>query len=163
MFALFFAASAQAVRPRNCGTLQPRAELRCAKHQLRQAKHEAAAPIASPPHSLGYWRWRVRVAHRWIKDAKRQLERPPIRFLALWTCIHDGEGSWNNADTGHNGHYGGLQMTSPWGRGDYYVYRADWLSPYEQMRKAELGFQASGYSRSWLYGQWAHPECMGYA
>ena len=79
-------------------------------------------------------------------------------------CIYHGEaGSWDNADTGHNGHYGGLQMTSPWGKGEYYVYRADWLTPYMQMRKAELGYRASGYSQSWLLGQWYHPECLAYA
>lgn len=54
-------------------------------------------------------------------------------------------------------------MTSPWGKGAYYVYRADLLTPYEQMRKAELGYRASGYSLSWLAGQWYHPECFQYA
>ena len=79
-------------------------------------------------------------------------------------CIHHLEaGDWNNADTGHNGHYGGLQMSSPWGAGAYYVYRADWLTPFEQMRKAELGYKASGYSQAWLLGQWDHPGCLAYA
>lgn len=78
-------------------------------------------------------------------------------------CIHRGEGRWNDPNSGGNGHYGGLQMTSPWGKGAYYVYRADYLSAYEQMRKAELGYRASGYSRTWLMGQWYHPECLPFA
>lgn len=111
--------------------------------------------------SVAFLGWMNR---RWNSRQKRAhhlaLARPKIVYLALWTCIHNYEGSWNNADTGHNGHYGGLQMTSPWGKGAYYVLRADWLTPYEQMRKAELGFRASGYSLSWLQGQWNHPDCM---
>lgn len=134
--------------------------LRCARWQLHHARQELRAPFPSPPHSRGYWAWRVKVAERWVKQARYKLSHPPIRYLALWTCIHNYEGSWDNADTGHNGHFGGLQMTSPWGRGVYYVYRADWLIPYMQMRKAELGYAASGYSRSWLLGQWYHPDCV---
>lgn len=142
--------------------MKPHNELHCAKSQLRHARAEAHAPVASPPHSLGYWRWRERVARRWIRTAHYRIAHPPIPHLALWLCIHHGEsGSWDT-NTG-NGYYGGLQMTSPWGTGVYYVWRADLLSPREQMRKAELGYAASGYSLSWLEGQWYHPECFQYA
>lgn len=157
--------SAQASPPRNCGKLSARAELRCAKHQLQVAQAALTTHGASSTshHSPGYWRWQKRKAQRWIREAHRRLAHPPIAHLQLWLCIHAKEGSWDNADTGHNGHYGGLQMTSPWGRGVYYVYRADWLTPYQQMRKAELGYMASGYSQAWLLQQWYHPECVGYA
>ena len=158
--ALTFPATASAHRPVNCSKLQPRAELRCALTQYHYARYRLNHPGLT--HSPGYWAWRSRVAHRWIVSARYRLAHPPIVYLALWTCIHNYEGSWDNADTGHNSHYGGLQMTSPWGAGEYYVYRADWLTPYQQMRKAELGYRASGYSRSWLLGQWYHPDCVKY-
>lgn len=161
--ALMLAGSSTAAHPRNCGHLQPRAELRCARAELRIARDALRHPALYPHHSRAYFRWRERVDLRWIRSARYRLSHPPIPHRDLWLCIHRGEGAWNDPDSGRNGHYGGLQMTSPWGRGDYYVYRADQLTPYEQMRKAELGYRASGYSRSWLYGQWAHPECMGYA
>jgi len=79
--------------------------------------------------------------------------------MALWLCIHRGEGAWN-ANTG-NGYYGGLQMTSGWGG----VARPDLLSPAAQMSLAEGQYRASGYSTSWLRGQWPNtsPPCMGYA
>lgn len=83
-----------------------------------------------------------------------------IAHEQLWLCIHRGEGAWN-ANTG-NGYYGGLQMTISW---DGLIYRADLHSPYEQMRAAETGYRESGYSRSWLEGQWPNtsPPCLGYA
>ena len=158
--ALLFAAPSSAHRPRNCSKLPARSELRCAHRQLHHARIEARAPIASPPHSRGYWLWKVRQARRWIKQAKWKLSHPPIAHRQLWECIHAREGAWNDPDSGHNSHYGGLQMTSPWGKGVYYVYRADWLTPYMQMRKAELGYIASGYSKSWALGQWNHPNCV---
>jgi hypothetical protein len=37
------------------------------------------------------------------------------------------------------------------------------LSPETQMRFAEIGYRRSGYSRTWLMGQWYHPQCLGYA
>lgn len=127
---------------------------------------EARTPTAySERHvvSLAYLHWDISYWKRIRLHAQRDAGRfyRLIPHLSLWLCIHSGEGDWHNADTGGNGHYGGLQMTSPWGKGVYYVYRADWLSPFEQMRKAELGYAASGHSYSWLFGQWAHPECMG--
>ena len=75
-----------------------------------------------------------------------------------WLCIHSREGAWN-ANTG-NGFYGGLQMTYGWMG---LVTRADLLSPAQQMRAAETGYRRSGYSRSWLLGQWPNtaPPCLG--
>jgi hypothetical protein len=149
------AAPARASRPPECWKLRPRGELRCARAQLAWAKR------GGPHHSAGYWRWRERVARKWIRAARYRISHPPIPHLRLWLCIHALEGAWTD-DTG-NGYAGGLQMTIPWGRGVYYVWRADLLSPYEQMRKAELGYRASGYSLAWLEGQWWHPSCFQYA
>lgn len=80
----------------------------------------------------------------------------------LWICIHNHEaGDWGNRDTGHNGHYGGLQMHPNWGYGTSYYASED--SQIIQERAAEAGYKASGYSRTWLMGQWAHYDCLKYA
>jgi hypothetical protein len=83
---------------------------------------------------------------------------PSSLHIALWLCIHNGEGAWN-ANTG-NGYYGGLQMTPGWGG----VARPDLLSPSSQMELAETQYRASGYSVAWLEGQWPNtsPPCLGY-
>lgn len=101
--------------------------------------------------------------------ARYRISHPPLAHLDLWVCIHDGEGAWND-DTG-NGYYGGLQMTADWGPyGHPLVWHANLLSPYEQMRVAELGYsiviRAQGYAYArdvWLPGQWYHPECFRWA
>jgi hypothetical protein len=80
----------------------------------------------------------------------------------LWMCIHSREaGSWGDPDSGGNGHYGGLQMHPGWGHGT--AYYASESSQATQEQAAEEGYRESGYSRSWLLGQWYHPECLGYA
>jgi hypothetical protein len=85
-----------------------------------------------------------------------------IAHLALWLCIHHGEaGDWHNEDTGHNQHYGGLQMHWSWGYG--IVGDPARYSEEQQLAAAERGYRANGYSRSWLLSQWYHPECLGYA
>ena len=131
--------------------------------------------VAGKPHTITRYRERTTsslpflhwIARLWLRrklSAKRGATSSRLlTHRSLWLCIHRGEGSWDSA-TG-NGFYGGLQMTSPWGRGAYYVYRADLLSPAMQMRKAELGYRASGYSTAWLEGQWPNtsPPCLGYA
>jgi len=141
-------------------------------HRQRTWRYQARAGVARTPtehaerhtNSLEFLWWINHLWQRRQKQASHLRPKPVIAHLALWLCIHKTEaGDWHNHDTGHNSHYGGLQMTSPWGRGVYYVYRADYLTASEQMRKAELGYRASGYSRSWLMGQWYHPECLAYA
>ena len=79
-----------------------------------------------------------------------------IPHYSGWLCIHSREGAWN-ANTG-NGFYGGLQMTYGWMG---LVTRADLLSPAQQMRAAETGYRRSGYSDSWMRGQWpqTYPPC----
>lgn len=81
---------------------------------------------------------------------------------SLWMCIHSHEAAdWHNNDTGHNGHYGGLQMHPGWGYGTSYYASSD--SQYVQERAAENGYIASGFSKSWLMHQWYHPDCLRYA
>lgn len=144
------------IRRPECGRLshRPHAELSCARHEARLARRH---PL---PHSRGYWRWREKVANRWMSGARYRIAHPPIAHEALWVCIHAGEGAWNDEDSGHSGHFGGLQMTYGW---DGLVTDAAQLSPYLQMRAAETGYRWSGYSFSWLQQQWWHPECFRYA
>lgn len=114
-------------------------------------------------HSLAYLAW---IEHLWsqrrIAARKFAAQHPAIAHMALWLCIHRGEGAWSDEDSGGSGHYGGLQMTLGW---DGLVGNAALLSPYEQMRAAETGYQRSGYSRAWLEGQWGETigPCWGYA
>ncbi len=83
-----------------------------------------------------------------------------IPHYQLWMCIHAGEGAWDD-DTG-NGYYGGLQMTFGW---DGLIGNAALMSPMAQMEAAEEGFRDSGYSITWLEGQWPNtsPPCLQYA
>lgn len=113
--------------------------------------------------SVPFLRW---IDHRWMHRASQAKRLHPrttrtggIAHLALWLCIHRGEGAWTD-DTG-NGYYGGLQMTAGWGG----LARPDLVSPYVQMATAEREYRASGYSHYWLEGQWPNtsPPCMGYA
>lgn len=71
---------------------------------------------------------------------------------ALWMCIHAGEGRWDDPNSGGNGHWGGLQMTPGWG--GLFTGTADHYSQAQQEWFAETGYRRSGYSRSWLQGQW---------
>lgn len=85
--------------------------------------------------------WRDRSAQwkdRWVKYLKN---RPTIKYLSQWICIHNHEGAWN-ANTG-NGYYGGLQMDTTfqnaYGRdmiAKYGGYAHTW-SPRDQMIVAE--------------------------
>lgn len=148
-------------RPANCVTQKPAGELVCARTQLRVARRALRYPELRRGHSVGYWRWRERVDRREIRAARHRLSHPPIAHLALWLCIHHLEaGSWYDEDTGHNGHYGGLQMSYGW---DGLVVDAARLSPYQQMWAAETGFRQNSYSTSWLMSQWDHPSCLRYA
>lgn len=84
----------------------------------------------------------------------------------LWMCEYRHEAStaplgWHNRDSGHNGHYGGMQMHYNWGYGIVgYAYN---YSQLEQEWAAERGYKANGYSHTWLTGQWAHYDCLAYA
>ena len=82
---------------------------------------------------------------------KAQSEFPPHH--ALWLCIHGGEAAtWYDHDSGHNGHYGGLQMSYNWL--GYISGDAANYSQAQQEWAAEKAWAANGYSSSFLYGQW---------
>lgn len=154
-----------------------RRELVCAQRALRARRGEEqwivtrkartlfAANTAQDWRSrLRFVRWRIRVDRGTIAIARARLQRgrgasTSIGHVALWLCIHRGEGAWN-ANTG-NGYFGGLQMTSGWGG----VARPDLLSASAQMQLAETQYRASGYSIGWLEGQWPNtsPPCLEYA
>ena len=87
--------------------------------------------------------WRSRAA-----AARLRAAHPP--HLDEWLCIHSHEGGWNNKDTGHNGHYGGLQMSYDFMRGygpEIFTVKgtADNWTPLEQMWVAERAWQTRGF------------------
>lgn len=117
--------------------------------------------------SLPYLTW---INHLWLSRqirARHLAARvPAIAHLALWQCIHRGEGAWNDQGAPY---YGGLQMTYGW---DGLVGDAGNLSPMQQMAAAETGYQREirekGYAYAkytWIPGQWpvSHIPCMAYA
>jgi hypothetical protein len=93
----------------------------------------------------------------------RLLEATYPEHHALWECIHEGEGSWSDPNSGGNGHYGGLQMTPGW-EGEF-SGTADQYSEVQQERFAEDAYRRTGYSRAWLNGQWGQTigPCWRYA
>lgn len=86
-----------------------------------------------------------------------------IAHLAGWLCIHNGAyPGAPHEGRGRNGPYSGvLQMTSPW-MGNY-APNGSWdnLSDNAVYALAEREFRGTGYSRSWLAGQWpsTYPPC----
>ena len=93
----YLATPASAHRPRNCSKLEPRHELRCAHMQHRSARNHLAHPNRAPSHSPGYWRWRVKVTHRWIVAARYRLEQelrftPNYGAARFWTHRYFGYG-----------------------------------------------------------------------
>lgn len=112
----------------------------------------------------------LRVAKEWLVALRRELRETRAQLYrqgmpphhALWMCIHGHEAAdWHNPDTGHNGHFGGLQMHPGWGYGTSYYASED--SQWVQEWSAERAFRASGFSTAWLYGQWAHSDCLRFA
>ena len=123
--------------------------------------HTPSAHAERRTRSFAYLQWIDHLwSHRRIAARRYARAHPLIGHRTLWLCIHSREGAWN-AQTG-NGFYGGLQMTYGW---DGLVENAALLSPAAQMRAAETGYRRSGYSVSWLEGQWpnTYPPCAGLA
>lgn len=83
---------------------------------------------------------------------------PPHHLL--WVCIGRHEGGVHSVNP--NGHYGMLQMHANWGYGTS-TYASD-DSQQVQEWAAERAYRASGYSRSFLFGQWLNydgaTECL---
>jgi hypothetical protein len=105
------------------------------------------------PAEVVYHRNLLRNSIRGLRQVQREVEDSLIPHKALWLCLHRHEAiDWYNRDTGHNGHYGGLQMTYRWlGLISGYAYN---LTPFQQMLAAETGYRNSHYSYAWLSGQW---------
>ncbi len=104
----------------------------------------------------------VWINHRWQsrqRAARRLRPRTIIGHVALWLCIHRGEGAW---DDGGYPYYGGLQMTAGWYGGRGHLASSD--PPAVQMAAAEHQYKASHYSIAWLEGKWPNtsPPCLGY-
>lgn len=100
-----------------------------------------------------------------LKARLVRLMIPRVGHLALWLCIHGGEGAWYD-NTG-NGYYNGLQMTWGWGPLPDSGPGADpnHYTPTEIMSIADGAYREHGYSRSWLSGQWPQTvqSCWRYA
>jgi hypothetical protein len=125
-------------------------------NEARLAAHAARLQLAAIDRHLALLEARRLAALR-----ARALSAWPAHH-SLWLCIHGHEAAdWQNADTGGNGHFGGLQMHPGWGYGTSYLASSD--SQLVQERAAENGYAASGWSRAWLMGQWYHPDCLAYA
>lgn len=78
----------------------------------------------------------------------------------LWYCIAGEESGHNPQSINPNGHYGLLQMHPNWGYGTSYYASND--SALVQEWAAELAYKASGYSYSFLYGQWFEWDSADY-
>ena len=90
--------------------------------------------------------WRTRAA-----VARAKASHPP--HVGQWLCIHSHEATWTSHDSGHNGHYGGLQMSFDFMRGygpELYASKgtADHWTPLEQMWVAERAWNVRGF-RPW--------------
>ena len=112
---LFFAASAQAHRPRTCSKLEPRAELRCAKVQLHAARWHLRTHRLGR-HSRGYWVWRERVAFRWVSQAVARIELPATNDwqTAVRTVQRSwpGTSAWMLSCSAHEGGHGPFVMNT---------------------------------------------------
>ncbi len=110
---------------------------------------------------MAYLAWIDRLWNRRRITARRlAARRPTIAHLALWNCIHNGEGNgWDPSGT----YSGPLQMTRGWA--GYPI--SDWNTiPLAQVyADAETQYRLRGYSRAWLEGQWPRtsPPCLAYA
>lgn len=125
--------------------------------------HRRTIESASRSVEVRWFNVSLKISLRHLAQVERKLAVPAFPpHHALWMCIHGHEaGDWHNQDTGHNGHWGGLQMHPGWYGGPLHLASSD--SQMTQEWAAERGYRASGYSRAWLYGQWAHSDCLAYA
>lgn len=87
-------------------------------------------------------------ARRQAGTVKYQFRHPPE--MTAFMCIHSYEGSWTDQDSGHNGHYGGVQFgRKEWLKfgypytGKLWAYLAD---KYSQLWAAYRYYLVSGFS-----------------
>lgn len=114
-----------------------------------------------------YWYERAVAARRAYARYSRARSAPPaVAHLALWRCITNGAypGAPHEGN-GYNGAYTGwLGMSTPWM--GHMPPGSDWVHS-DQMAVyaiAEQEYRNSGYSSSWLHGQWpaTSPPCAAY-
>jgi hypothetical protein len=98
--------------------------------------------------SAGSLELRFVKARRVWKETRQRFSNPPQE--AAFLCIHRYEGSWDNRDSGSNGHYGGVQFgKNEWNRfgtpytGKAWAYQA---TPTEQLWAAYRYWQVSGFN-----------------
>lgn len=154
-------------------TTTPARQLQLADRTIKKARDVLGFLDSNPAAGTGLSRLRIRHDYGWLlrfgkQERAKALARIRLASLpahdALWECIHPREAvDPHNQDTGGNGHYGGLQMTLNWlgiVPGNPASY--SWL---QQKQFAETGYRKSGYSRSWLQGQWGQTvgPCWGFA
>lgn len=125
--------------------------------------------------SLPFLRWE---RHLWVhrRVIARRLVSRHLRARAstasggvahwgLWNCIHNGRypGAPHEGNSSSGTYTGPLQMTAGW---DGFPVSNWYYIPIPTVyRDAEIGFARSGYSTSWLEGQWPNtaPPCLGFA
>src|SRR4051794_17322050 len=108
---------------------------------MRVAK-TPSAPLRGTLVELVLWRSRA-------SAARLRAGHPP--HYDQWMCIHSHEAAWTSHDSGHNGHYGGLQMSFDFMRGygpELYAAKgtADHWTPLEQIWVAERAWKVRGYN-----------------
>jgi hypothetical protein len=114
--------------------------------------------------SVPFLRWMERTWARRGIAAKRQATRArKIIHLALWRCIHRGEGDgWDPSHT----YSGPLQMTSYWAGYPVYDWNAVPLREVYADAEAQLRVHLRrGDASAWLSQQWPNtsPPCAGLA
>jgi hypothetical protein len=107
-----------------------------------RAPKSPATPLQGTLQELVLWRSRAAAA-------RAKVAHPP--HFDQWMCIHSHEATWTSHDSGHNGHYGGLQMSFEFMRGygpELYAAKgtADHWTPLEQMWVAERAWQVRGFN-----------------
>jgi hypothetical protein len=122
-------------------TTQYRAQTWAFQTLMRVAR-TTSAPLQGTLAELVQWRSRAAAA-------RAKVSHPP--HYDQWMCIHSHEAAWTSHDSGHNGHYGGLQMSFDFMRGygpELYGAKgtADHWTPLEQMWVAERAWQVRGYN-----------------
>src|SRR4051812_28392732 len=123
-------------------TTQYRAQTWAFQTLMRVPKSAVSAPLQGTLAELVQWRSRAAAA-------RARVSHPP--HFGQWMCIHSHEAAWTSHDSGHNGHYGGLQMSFDFMRGygpELYGAKgtADHWTPLEQIWVAERAWQVRGYN-----------------
>jgi hypothetical protein len=113
-----------------------------ASQDLMRVPRSSSGPLQGTLAELVLWRSRA-------SSARLKASHPP--HYDQWMCIHSHEAAWTSHDSGHNGHYGGLQMSFDFMRGygpELYASKgtADHWTPLEQMWVAERAWHVRGYN-----------------